>query len=369
MVVHDQQARGRGLPASAQHEARFAVRATQGVAGIPLRTHQIPGGGVGLKRHVAAAAGGAGQRPLVDGAHLAGRGRVERAVRGGRQPLGVGMHLAQTAQAQVVAAALDQAALHLGAEDALHQRQVMRHELLLQVDGGRGDHHPLVVGVGPGHRRYQVGERLADAGTRLGRHDHLVVERVACRLQQRNLAGSLLESGMQPVQRAAGAQGGGQLPRVEQPPVAARRRLGDHVDAGHRVVDDAESLALVAHPAGNCQIRRARLQQSGGMVVDQQIRPVDVRGEHRDLAVVAARGDGDGAHQAVRVAVSDAEHLLTGGLRDGGPQRAGRGRGEPRADFHRAPVTAPSHRSWLLARIGAGTLWPAPAIDKVAPEC
>ena len=73
--------------------------------------------------------------------------------------------------------------------DRLHEpREVALDELVLEGEGGGGDHDALVVE----HRRDEVAQRLAGAGAGLDEQVLLGLQRLGDRLGHRHLAGSLL---------------------------------------------------------------------------------------------------------------------------------------------------------------------------------
>ena len=90
--------------------------------------------------------------------------------------------LLQPARAEIIRAALEhrEAELHrLGsAPSTLGQhRQVFFRELLLQIDGVRGDDGFFLLRHGEQNRRNQIGQRFADAGAGLDREVFAVLQR------------------------------------------------------------------------------------------------------------------------------------------------------------------------------------------------
>jgi hypothetical protein len=73
----------------------------------------------------------------------------------------------EPAQADVVAAALDEHRGELVGNDRVEERQVLLEQLLLQRDRVGADDHPLASLDDAPDRRQQIGEALADAGAGL----------------------------------------------------------------------------------------------------------------------------------------------------------------------------------------------------------
>ncbi len=99
--------------------------------------------------------------------------------------------LVQTVQAQIVGAALEHgelgAAAQLGMERLDRPRQIALHQLALEGEGGRGDHHSLAVG----QRRHQIAEGLSGAGAGLDQQMGGAVHGLGDGLGHRHLAGAL----------------------------------------------------------------------------------------------------------------------------------------------------------------------------------
>ena len=84
--------------------------------------------------------------------------------------------------------------------------QVLLDKLLLEIDGVRGDHHPLVVGCRIDQRGQQVRDGLADAGASFHHEPLALVYRLSYGAGDGDLFGPLLEALHRLGQRAAGAQ-------------------------------------------------------------------------------------------------------------------------------------------------------------------
>ena len=87
-----------------------------------------------------------------------------------------------------------------------HRRDVLVHQLFLQVDGVGGDDHPLPVAGGVQHGRQQVGYALADPGSAL--HDELapLVYGPRDRFEHLGLLRPVLKTGECPGEYAMGLQ-------------------------------------------------------------------------------------------------------------------------------------------------------------------
>ena len=114
-------------------------------------------------------------RPFVDALQFLGLGRRE-------QIAGLLHRLLQPARAEIIRAALEHriTELHRHRERAEHigeHRQVFFRELLLQIDGVRGDNGLFLLRNGEQNRRNKIGERFADAGARLDGEMFTVLQR------------------------------------------------------------------------------------------------------------------------------------------------------------------------------------------------
>jgi hypothetical protein len=83
--------------------------------------------------------------------------------------------------------------LELHREDLFQHGQVLLGELLLQVDGVRGEDRLLLVRHGIEDRRHQVGQALADAGASLDREVFAVFQSPRHRDRHLLLLGAELE--------------------------------------------------------------------------------------------------------------------------------------------------------------------------------
>ena len=175
-VVDDEQVRGRGLVAGVAVEARALPGA--GAHREPARAHAVP------RRQLRA---GEPQLGAVAGARLAQpcERLRQRPCVVGRGGVGVRRRF-PASEAEVVRLALELRVaeardVHLrhAAQHVQQVRDVLRDQLLLEVDRVRGDDDADVVPQREEHGGQQVGDRLADAGAAL--HEQVVGLRLRVR--------------------------------------------------------------------------------------------------------------------------------------------------------------------------------------------
>ena len=145
-----------------------------------------------------AVAGGRGGEPHGDAGEDAGVGL----------PAGVVQRHVPAPWAEVVAPALQLRYLHPArrrkgresrfffgrAQGLEEQRDVLRHDLLLQVDGVGGNDDAAVLLQREAERGQEVGQRLPGAGARLGHEVLLLVEGLGDGPHHRHLLGAVLEA-------------------------------------------------------------------------------------------------------------------------------------------------------------------------------
>ena len=182
-VVGDDQVGALGLLAGGLDEALLPEGAAAGAEALAMTHRDLPPLAVGVPRRVVALAGavvlGLLLGPGAELEHLAGH-RADRHVDQG--PLVVGDALADAVQAGIVGAALQHGVRRVDAVGALAQpvdgrdqpRDVALDELVLQRQGGGGDHDAALVE----QRGHEVAQRLARAGAGLD-------EQVLARLHRR----------------------------------------------------------------------------------------------------------------------------------------------------------------------------------------
>ena len=99
-------------------------------------------------------------------------------------PTGIEQHLLapagdlQATQAKVVRSTFHQHRRELLRQNRLQERQILVDELLLQRDGVRADHHPLVVADDPLDRGQQIRKAFAHAGAGFDQQVGRPVERL-----------------------------------------------------------------------------------------------------------------------------------------------------------------------------------------------
>src|SRR5690348_14386251 len=99
--------------------------------------------------------------------------------------------LLEPLEAEIISPALEQCiADRLVAEGSGEKWQVLPDELLLQIDGVRGDDRALAIGGRPAQRGYEVAERLADTRSRLEQPDPALVVEARDRHRHLTLAGT-----------------------------------------------------------------------------------------------------------------------------------------------------------------------------------
>ncbi len=148
------------------------------------------------------------------------------------------------------------------AEEALHGGQVLEEQLILQVDGVRGDHDAGVVLHGELQRGQQIGQRLAGAGAGFDHQVATRVERAADGGEHLDLLRPVLEARQDGLGGAAGGQHGAEGGEVERGggDVGGLQRLGERGRA-----DQAE-VELGLREARRGELARERTLDGDGPV-------------------------------------------------------------------------------------------------------
>ena len=110
-------------------------------------------------------------RQCLGGHRLADLIGIQRQQVAGALALALAEHPVELGQADIAASPLGQHKTEIQPGVTANIRQVLVDELLLQGDGGRGHHQPLVERPGDGNGRHRVGDGFAGAGAGLD-HAH-----------------------------------------------------------------------------------------------------------------------------------------------------------------------------------------------------
>ena len=149
-----------------EDKTRFSIRAACHRTGVNFTVHATPQLVRDKKREIAPASGRSCLRP--------GDQRIN-IVTTGKQGVLVSL-FAKATRADIVPATFHQRGWHGSSERALDRFKVAIDKLLLQIDRCRRDHDSFVVFHRPRDRRNEIRKRLADAGSRLGNHDPVLIE-------------------------------------------------------------------------------------------------------------------------------------------------------------------------------------------------
>jgi hypothetical protein len=103
------------------------------------------------------------------------------------------------------------------------------------------------------------------------------------------------------------------------------RHLDDDVERRRHVVDDPKPDPLVVHPGGDVVVRTRRLEQSGGMVVDEHLSPPRETRQREDASDVAPRDDARRLDHALVIDRADEADLAPARERDRRPHGGGGG--------------------------------------------
>ncbi len=155
------------LPAAALHRAE-----------VLLAAHLRPDGRVRLHIEVRQRAVFRGLRPFPDAPEFLLLGRSKEVARVVHRPL-------QPPPAEVVLPPLPEHRLELHGEQLAEDRDVLVDELLLEIDRVGGEHRLFPLLLSEKDRRDEVGERFADARSRL--HDEVPLLRQRARHRHRHL--------------------------------------------------------------------------------------------------------------------------------------------------------------------------------------
>ena len=218
VVVHHDHIRLRGGAARLEEEALLEVRALEAAAEIGLGRHLVPHLGARRHRQIAERAVRGAPGPRAQGLDL-----VEAPLLEHRDRCGHG--LLEALQAEIVMPSFQQCEAHgLVAQRFLHERQILPHELFLQVDRVGGDDRALLVRRGPPERGHEIGHRLPHPGARFHERHAAAVVHARDALGHRALAGTVFPRGEQRCHRAAGAERVADHARIE--PNGRRGRAG-----------------------------------------------------------------------------------------------------------------------------------------------
>ena len=286
VMIDDDDIGLRRTPTGLEHEAAIEVRATEAGAEVGLRGDFVPHLARRLDGQVGERAVARMRRPRGDVQQLLELLPFqERVLVGGRR--------VEPQAAEIIPPSLQQRerrfVLGVG-ERASQQREVLPHQLFLQVDRIGRHHGALTVGAGPGQRWHQVGERLAHAGAGLQQQYAAIVVAIHEMGRQVALALAVLVTAEFARDRSVLAEKCDDVERIE---ARHRLRLG-HLDHDEQafavVVHNAEADAIIVGARGDRQVRHRWFEAASRVVVQQHLAALchAGQGEH---AVDCAAGD------------------------------------------------------------------------------
>jgi hypothetical protein len=289
-----------------ENETPFPIGTAGGGTGVVFAVDPVPFLTGDVKRQVAPRTGWTCFGPFSDGANTLPVGEEIR----------LRLLLRKSPTTQVVAAPLHQCDGYISAQAALHQREIVLHQLLLQVDRRRRDDDALAVGRRPGNGRYEVGKGLPDTGTRLGDGQARVVERLGHLSKHCHLGRAF------PKSRELQRDGSGIADRfresvsVEENRFFRKHRLNEDVDPLHPVVNDCRADSRLGKSRGHRYVRITRAKHTARMVVDNDIAPLTELDGSGNGGITSPSVDLHRRNESIVVDVSHEEDLLAVGFSD-----------------------------------------------------
>ncbi len=291
MIHHDDIRLGRTAPRPEQ-EALVEVVALETSAQVGLGAHLVPHLGRGHHGEIAERPVRRVTRPFGDGQQLIVLLGFEQG------PLGAD-RLVEPRETEVVPPALEQGEggnVVLRRQRPAKERQVLPHQLFLEIDRVGTHDRSFAVGAGPFQRRQQIRERFSHTGTSLEQQDTTVVVSVGDVGGHVALAPPVLVLTQLACHGPVLAERLHHRKGIDSNHGAVAGNLHHDVNLGRGVVDDSETHPGIVQARGHVQVGRGGIEPAPRVIVQQHLPPGRGRRQrqhHVDGSACHGPGGGD----------------------------------------------------------------------------